>query len=520
MVEMVFERRQPLLVPHFESWPEQHKLTFAAQSGLMSCLVVPFISVGKVVGAIGLRSYDPNIRFDEYDKRFVETLANHVATIIYNSQLYDQRVKELKAVSRFQERISGLSETVREEVEEIYTEASAALRDVGINTDNMIVALYRPETRQLKFELIYHEGQPLSEEARATTPAFRTRTVDERADIYAWMLKTREALLGSTEAEIKGWVDRLSGVAIAPDHSKSWLGAPMIANDELVGLIVLRHFTKEHAFQPEHYDLLKTIASQAAIMIRNVKQADLLSRSNAVAIMGAWGADIVHDINREVGSIRRAIYILKQQQTATDEAYIYLQRIDESMGRLALPELPEAVPDPASRIEARRAPLLKSVLQNELGLLKSQSRDVDLQWHFVCEGVKVAMHEQWLRRMVRHLVKNGIKAVQAVKQPPHLVTVDVVTTPTNAIIRVTDSGKGVRPEIRPYLFQRPIPHNHERAHERHGRGLLLVGYIMEAHGGKADLDWSENGKGTCFSLTIPLIGASELTANDGLIEGS
>lgn len=506
MVEWIFRRRESLLVSHFESWPERHRFQSESQSDLRSCLVVPLISKGDVVGAIGLRSHDPTLRFDEYDKRFVETLANHLATIIYNSQLYDQRVKEVQAVSRFQEKISGLSETVEEEVKEIYEEASTVLHSVGINTENMIVALYRPESRRLEFKLVYDGGNRLTDEECEEHPAFRTRTVGEDdGDIYAWMLKTRETLLGRTKDEIASWRGRLHGVQTVPNQSLSWLGAPMIANDELVGLIILRHLSEENAFQPNHRELLKTIAAQAAIMIRNIAQADRLSRSNAVAIMGAWGADIVHDINREVGSIRRAVYMLKHQKSVTEREQAYLQRIDESMGRLALPELPEGVPDPATRLDVRRAPSLQRVLQNEFTILKEQSPGIDLLWKFNGEDDKVAMHEQWLRRMVRHLVKNGIKAVQTEGILEQRVTIDVTTTAADALIRVTDTGKGVRPEIRPSLFRRYIRHDKERAMERPGRGLLLVGYIMEAHGGRAELEWSEIGRGSCFLLAIPLI---------------
>lgn len=504
MVEWVFARRTALLVPHYESWLERDQFVHERHSDLRSCLVVPFISKNKVLGAIGLRSYDPTTRFDEYDKRFVELLANHVATIIVNSQLYDQRVKELQAISRFQEKISVLSMTVEEEVQSIYQEASHALNTIGIHTDNMIVVLFNPDSKRLVFALVYDGGMPLSQEEREERDAFRTRTIEERADIYAWMLRSRQPLLGQTAAEIAGWHHRLDGVEIVPEFSKSWLGAPMIANDELVGLIILRHLAAEYAYEEEHCNLLKMIAAQAAIVIRNAEQANQLSRSNAVAIMGAWGADIVHDINREVGSIRRAVHILRHQKGVSERDQSYLQRIDESMNRLALPELPEAVPDPASRLDVRRAPSLRHVLQSELVLLKAQAADVELLWHFSFDGIKVAMHEQWLRRMVRHLVKNGIKAVRDAATLPKRVEIEVTITAKEALVRVIDTGKGVRPEIQKRLFRRDIPHSHERVGERAGRGLLLVGYIMEAHGGRAEMEWSEAGKGSCFLLGIPL----------------
>ena len=73
-----------------------------------------------------------------------------------------------------------------------------------------------------------------------------------------------------------------------------------------------------------------------------------------------------------------------------------------------------------------------------------------------------------------------------------------------AAISVEDNGKGIRPEIESLLFHRPIAHTGTRATERHGRGLLLVRYVIELHGGRVWLDWSKPGEGARFTFSVPL----------------
>ena len=70
-------------------------------------------------------------------------------------------------------------------------------------------------------------------------------------------------------------------------------------------------------------------------------------------------------------------------------------------------------------------------------------------------------------------------------------------------VRVTDTGKGIDPSIRPRLFEKFVTKS-ERA-KGTGLGLYLCKAIVEAHGGKI---WAEDnvvaGRGTVFALTLPV----------------
>ena len=67
---------------------------------------------------------------------------------------------------------------------------------------------------------------------------------------------------------------------------------------------------------------------------------------------------------------------------------------------------------------------------------------------------------------------------------------------------VIDTGTGIAPENRSKLFQ-PFPQisNH---HENTGLGLTLSRKLAQLHGGNVTLTSSELGKGSCFTLTIPV----------------
>ena len=116
--------------------------------------------------------------------------------------------------------------------------------------------------------------------------------------------------------------------------------------------------------------------------------------------------------------------------------------------------------------------------------------------------MRVAIPEKWLRSVVRHLIRNGV-AHLAPQGGARRIALSTLPMSEFVHLYVEDSGTGVREEIRPLIFHQPIHHDQTPAHGGSGRGLLLVSYIVEAHGGHAWLDWTEPGQGACFAVLLP-----------------
>lgn len=694
LVEWVLGRQKTLLVRDFATDSRADEVERTLRPDVVSCLVTPLISKNRAIGAIALRSYDSAVRFDDYDQRFLEALAHHLAVVIENSHGFDatqsrlresneqlrQRVRELEAVSKFQEQISDLATTEGEEIASIYAKATEALQAVEIDTQHLLVVLYRSETNQVEFPVVYEFGRLLTAAEKAADPAYRSRPLGERQDIIDWVLTRRREVLGRSRLEIEQWVETLEGVHVAPQRSHSWLGAPMLAAGELIGMIALRSFQQAGVFAERHRDLLRTIASQAAIAIsnarlfedkehqvreldaiyaagkaiaaaglelervlqtileqavkitdahfgtlqlvegdflrfeaawplsereglraryglmpiqgpgitarcardnhyqlvpdvslnpeyaagspltkselavalrkggvregrcegvlnvehrevgglteahsrslrlfanlavvalENARNAEELSRSNAIAIMGAWGAEHQHDINHEVAGIRRTVQILRDRSDLPPEVYPRLAQIDLHAEEMAMPELPEQPPQPGKAVELRSAPLLDAVLQAELATFQRKQPRFQLTTQFNCAEARVAIHEAWLRRILRHFLSNAVKCIPA-EHPTPRVALATHLHNGHAEIHIEDNGKGVRADIRHLLFRQPIPHVDQRIPDRPGRGLLLVGYVVGLYGGSCQLAWSEEGEGSRFVIRLPLTGDSIL----------
>ncbi len=91
--------------------------------------------------------------------------------------------------------------------------------------------------------------------------------------------------------------------------------------------------------------------------------------------------------------------------------------------------------------------------------------------------------------------------------PSTAVEVHVTQTDENAIVEVRDHGPGMSEEDAARAFERFWRSDPSRTRESGGAGLglAIVAAIVEAHGGRAEVETAP-GMGATFRVTIPLTG--------------
>jgi signal transduction histidine kinase/DNA-binding NarL/FixJ family response regulator len=162
------------------------------------------------------------------------------------------------------------------------------------------------------------------------------------------------------------------------------------------------------------------------------------------------------------------------------------------------------------------APFLR-MLAAELQSL-AESRGLSLVLTPPDEGLRVRADRELLETAVLNLVTNAIKFTP----PGGRVAIGARADGSGAFARieVSDTGIGVRPELREKIFQRffRADEGERRRYEGAGIGLALVREVAELHGGRAEVE-SETGKGSTFTLAIPIEAAPARDEGRGPAEG-
>jgi signal transduction histidine kinase len=99
-----------------------------------------------------------------------------------------------------------------------------------------------------------------------------------------------------------------------------------------------------------------------------------------------------------------------------------------------------------------------------------------------------------ITQVLSNLLANAIKFTKQ-----GTITVAVKKDASNALVSVSDTGKGIDPEILPRLFQKFAT----KSEGGTGLGLYISKSIIEAHGGRI---WAENNQsgGATFTFALPL----------------
>jgi signal transduction histidine kinase len=128
------------------------------------------------------------------------------------------------------------------------------------------------------------------------------------------------------------------------------------------------------------------------------------------------------------------------------------------------------------------------------------------------DGVSViAADPGRLQQVVWNLLSNAIKFT------PSGGSVEVVArqSQSTVFVRVRDDGQGIRPEFLPHLFEtfRQGDGSTTRRHGGLGLGLAIVKQLVQAHGGKITAESEGEGKGSSFTIELPVRDARETTSD-------
>jgi len=107
-----------------------------------------------------------------------------------------------------------------------------------------------------------------------------------------------------------------------------------------------------------------------------------------------------------------------------------------------------------------------------------------------------------IQQVIWNLLNNALKFTPRGGK----VEVSARRTASHVQVSVTDTGEGIDPRFLPHIFEpfRQAESPQTRVHGGLGLGLSIVRYIAEAHGGTIAAESEGRGKGSTFTVTLPV----------------
>ncbi len=300
-------------------------------------------------------------------------------------------------------------------------------------------------------------------------------------------------------------------IAAVNSGIRTSLIVPLLKDNEIVGIISLGR-QQAQPFTDNQISLFRDFAAPATIAFESTRRErqyreiqSELAHANRVAIMGQFTASIAHEVNQPLGAIVTSAAAcarwLAENPPQMGKARRALERIVNDGRRVG---------EVVKRIGAlsKKAPPRKEVVDLNAAILEvtaltrseAVKTGVTMGTQLTGELPRVQCDRVQLQQVMLNLIVNAIQSMSGVEDANRELHISAVSIePDGVCVAVRDTGRGLRPESLPRLFE-PF---YTTKPDGMGMGLSICRSIIEAHGGRLWATRCEP-RGALFQFTIPI----------------
>ncbi|HHP7245167.1 MAG TPA: response regulator [Elainellaceae cyanobacterium] len=504
------------------------------KAGIRSSLIVPLIYQQELIAVLALHQCEYLRNWHQDDVRLVMMVADQVALALSQARTYER----VRALAKREALVNTITTAIRSSLDpqsifaaitqqlgqalhvdgcalSLWTENDEFVQCVGLHD-----AVYHREHRSTSPDSFENQGEtwvgalPIAginsvAESNLYTTGDESRPLPQSLvpidgnPVLKQLLATQEPVV----------IDDLSqhpemNLLDLPVRSpaRALLVVPLLSDGQIIGSISLRHVHQPRHWQTEEIELVQAVAAQAAIAVQQSRLYQTMrQQAEQLLELDRQKTEFFQNISHEfrtpltltIGPLEESV---ERQQGLTYEQSVIalrnsrrllrlvnqlldLQRLDA--GRMQPQFRPCNVVDFVSQIVESFRPYSE---KKQIQLLASLN---------ACPPIYLDLEK--FDKVLYNLLSNAIKFTPA----GGTITVTLDSAGDHYLLRVQDTGIGIRTDQIPHLFERfrQADGSTNRSFEGSGLGLALVKELVELHGGTVSLE-STFGEGTTFTVWL------------------
>ncbi len=253
-------------------------------------LGVPMMLNGQVQGALVVQSYEPGVSFTVEDQELLGFVGTHILTALERKQSKDelelrvrlrtrelaqanlglqQEILERERAEQLQAALFQLAQLATADIDEhsFYRRVHAVVGAL-LNAENFYIALLSEDRNALEFPY-YVDAAGDSKSSRPLGRGMSEYVVREARAVLATRADMEELARGNQVAPTD-----------TTNVAASWLGVPLQAGDEVIGLVAVQSYAPEARYSEADQELLTFAALQIANSIYRRRTAVSLYQAN------------------------------------------------------------------------------------------------------------------------------------------------------------------------------------------------------------------------------------------------
>jgi len=286
---------------------------------------------------------------------------------------------------------------------------------------------------------------------------------------------------------------------------KSFLCVPLRSRGQILGTLTFATAESKRLYTELHLRAAEDLASRAAIAIENAQLIEALKVADKRK--DEFLAMLAHELRNPLAPVRNAVHIMRATTPPSAEAqwaHDVIDRQVQQMSRL-VDDLLDVSRIARGKIELRRERLaIATVVSNAIEASRPLIERGRHEFSLVVppDALYVEADATRLSQIFSNLINNAVKYTD----PGGRITVRIERGEGQAIVRVTDTGIGIPPDMLDSIFDMFVQVERAGDHSQGGLGigLTLVKRLAELQGGNVEARSAGLGQGSEFAVRLPL----------------